>query len=176
MKTTKLIATALILSIVTLGFAQAQTKSAGTPPTDQSIVIQLKKAMQSLDLTAAMKRQLDPRFLYDVKPFYTVAVNHKHKRLYICGTYDEWRRFFSNTPDGGQLECGASRIPLTSAVKNPHMLSVLRAQVNPSILRNPQKFITVHIKYRNDVLYIIGSYNQWKDFFKVRPLDDPAKA
>ena len=176
MKTTKLIAAALILSIVTLGFAQAQTKTAGTPPTDQSFAIQLKKAMLSLDLTAAMKRQLDPRFLYDTKPFYTVKVNHKHKTLYICGTYDEWRKFFSNGSDVNELECGASRIPLTSAMKNRHMLRELRAQVSPSILRNPKRFITVHIKFKNDALYIIGSYSQWKAFFNVRPYNDPAKS
>ena len=172
MKTTKLIATALILSIASLGFAQEQAKTATTPPTNQSIVMPLNKAMQSLELVAVMKAQLDPRFLEDGKRFYTVGVNYKHKRVYICGTYNEWRNFFNSGSDGDAIDCRSSRIPLTSAVKNAGLVRAIREQVNSSILHSQEKFITVHIKYKRDVLYIIGSYNQWKAFFQVNILVD----
>ena len=57
MKTTKLIAIALILGIASLGYAQSEGPTDQTPyTTPQSIVINLKKAMHNADLVRAMPK------------------------------------------------------------------------------------------------------------------------
>ena len=65
MKTTKLIAVAIILGIASLGFAQKTTLTDQAPKDEiQSVVIKLSKAIQMPDLVAALRAQVTEDLLF----------------------------------------------------------------------------------------------------------------
>ena len=96
MKTAKLILVAAIMAFASVGIAQPKTTllKAEKPPIFKSALIPLRVAMADRGLVQAMRAQLNPSFLLDEKPSYTVAVRYKHDVYYIYGTYSDWKNFF----------------------------------------------------------------------------------
>lgn len=167
MKTTKLIAIALILGVVSLGMAQS-TADLKPKPSPTSIVIQLKKAMQIPSLTKAMFAQLNPNFLNVEKPVYTVLVKYKKRIQYVSGTRAEWKSFFHIDLNEDPLGSFGRVIPLKQAIHNPALLRSMRAQLSPSMLQNDKQVYTASVRYKHSVVYISGSYGEWKRFFSIK--------
>lgn len=57
--------------------------------------ISLKKAATDAKLFRVMHEQLTPAFLRDEKPVYTVRVKYNNATVYVFGTYNQWKWFFS---------------------------------------------------------------------------------
>jgi len=177
MKTTKIIAIAIILGIVSLGYAQTESSTELTPdPNPQSIVIQLKKAMHNPALVKAMHAQLTPRFLEVDKPLYTVPVRFQHDVLYVAGTLSEWKRFFGADSNETPLTTKSAIIPLIKAMQDPGLVSAMRAQLTPRILQDDKEFYVAPVRYKHSIVYIGGTYAQWKKFFGCAvPHSDPER-
>ena len=173
MKTTKLIAIALILGIASLGFAQSEGPADQTPNTNpQSIVINLKKAMHNADLVRAMNAQLDARFLLVDKPVYTQPVRYKHSIIYVAGTGDEWKAFFRANPTDKTALAKRNLIPLAKAMKEANLVRAMRAQLSPSLLNDDKEFYVATVRYQHSIVYIGGKYIEWKKFFSIVPTND----
>lgn len=171
MKTTRLIAIALILGISSLGFAQ--TKTTAPDPDAQSMVIQLKKALHNRTLVNAMKAQLNPRFLQEDKPSYTVAVRYSHKIVYVNGTYNEWKRFFGSKLDEDSQIAKSGLIQLPNAMRDRNLVQAMKAQLTPRILKTDKQYIVAPVRYKHTIVYIGGTYSQWVKFFGMAPHGDP---
>ena len=174
MKTTRLIAIALILGITSLGFAQSRIATDPAPdPDPQSIVIQLKKAMHNQALVKAMHAQLTPRFLKVDKPLYTVPVRFQHDVLYVAGTYSEWKRFFGADINETPQVAKSALIQLPDAMQIPGLVSAMRAQLTPGILQDDKEFYVAPVRYKHSIVYVGGTYAQWKKFFRIATFNDP---
>jgi len=168
MKTTKIIAIAIILGIVSLGYAQTESPTELAPdPDPQSIVIQLKKAMHNQALVKAMHAQLTPRFLEVDKPLYTVPVKYKYDLLYVAGTLSEWKRFFGADINETPQVAKSALIQLPDAMQIPGLVSAMRAQLTPGILQDDKEFYVAPVRYKHSIVYVGGTYAQWKNFFRV---------
>ena len=174
MKTTKIIAIAIILGIASLGYAQTELVTELTPdPNPQSIVIQLKKALHNPALVKAMHAQLTPRFLKVDKPLYTVPVRFQHDVLYVAGTYSEWKRFFGSDINDTPLIAKSALIPLHVAMQDANLVKAMRAQLTPRILQDDKEFYIAPVRYKHSIVYIGGTYAQWKRFFRIATFNDP---
>jgi len=166
MKTTKLIAIAIILGIVSLGYAQRTPLVHQQPDQNvESILIPLAKAMFNADLVSAMRHQLDPAFLETERPSYTMKVRFSHSYVYVIGSYDEWKKFFSLERDGGLSDLKSNLIPLNDAVRDRNLNKALREQVSPSIIHSEKKTIVAAVIYKHTTVYVGGTQKQWIDFF-----------
>jgi len=173
MKTTKLIAIAIILGIASLGFAQSESATELAPGiSPQSMVIPLKKALHDPALVKAMRAQLTPRFLEVDKPQYTVPVRFQHTVLYVAGTASEWERFFGIKTT---LSDKSALIPLTTALQDPGLVRAMRAQLTPAILQDDKEYYVAPVRYQHSIVYIGGTYSEWKKFFSISPKNDPVK-
>ena len=63
-------------------------------------------------------------------------------------------------------------ISLEYAMHIPVLVSAIYQQIEPDILNYYQSTYTVDIQYRDNIIYITGTYRQWALFFKFNPNDD----
>lgn len=175
MKTTKLIALVLILGITTLGYAQSELQTDKPEPTQNSFAIYLDKAMKNPALVAAMHSQLNPRFLQEEQPRYTVPVRFNHTIVYVTGTYDAWKKFFRILPNEDPEGKLGYQITLKKALTIPQLVSAMRAQLSTEMLHGDRANYIVPVRYRHSVIYVSGGYADWKVFFAVKPKSGPIK-
>lgn len=174
MKTTKLIAVAIILGIASLGFAQKTTITDQAPNQEiQSVVIKLSKAIQMPDLVAALRAQVTRDILEQDKPMYTVRVTYKHSVVFVSGTYAEWKKFLSN--DHADVDSGAKSglIPFSRALRDANLVRAMRAQLTPSLLQGEKRLYIASVRYKHSIVYVSGTLIQWQTFFSIHP-DGPA--
>jgi len=97
MKTTKVILVAALMAFASIGFSQADynIKPTPTPTPTLSVLLPLNKAMQNAELVSAMRAQLDPSYLLINAREFTVPIRYRHSIIYVTGTVNQWRRFFS---------------------------------------------------------------------------------
>lgn len=175
MKTTKLIAIVLILGIASLGMSQTRPVNDLPDTKPQSIVIQLKKAIHDPGLQKAMHQQLNPNFLRVEKPSYTVSVKYKGRLQYINATRGEWKNFFRSDMSEGSQGAVGRLIPLKRAMHIPNLLGAMRAQLTPAILKADKPVYNVPVRYKHSIVYVSGSYGEWKRFFSIKAKSDPKK-
>ena len=175
MKTTKLIAVALILGIASLGYAQTDKPADQAPngTTPQSIVIPLKKAMHSPDLNRAMHAQLNDNFLQVDKPLYTVPVRYRHTVVYVSGTYVEWTNFLRSDSNDAKAFAKRNLIPLDKAMQDARLVQAMRAQLTPRLLNEDKELYIATVRYSHSIVYVAGTYIQWKKFFSIATIDKP---
>ena len=171
MKATKLIAIAIILGIASLGYAQTETATDQGPT--QSVLIKLKKAMQSPDLVRAMHAQLSPRLLEAEKPAYTFPVRIRHSTVYVIGSYDEWRAFFRTDVIDDPSGAKGNLIPLNTAMRDANLVKAMRAQLTPKLISQEKQLYIAPVRYKHKIVYVSGTYEQWKKFFGIRPVELP---
>lgn len=173
MKSLKLIALILMVAITGIGYAQTEIPAEQTPdPDPQSVVIQLKTAMQNPGLVKAMHVQLNPRFLSTERPLYTARVNYQRKAFYISGTYNQWKDFFRIDTGGDPLDSFAPEIPLRTAMKNQQLVRAMRAQLDARFLQQEKQIYSVPVRYRHTVIKVVGTLNDWRWFFRIKKIND----
>lgn len=173
MKATKLIAVALILGIASLGFAQSDSHLDKAPNDNAaSICIKLRQAMQSPELVKAMRVQLNPDFLKVDKKIYTVPVRIKRTVLYVAGTHGEWMNFFRIRPDDPPVAKNAL-IHIKAALKDKNLAQAMRSQLSKELLNADKELYVAPVRYKHSIVYVAGSYNDWKAFFSIRPKTAP---
>ena len=95
MKTTKVILVAVLMAFAAIGFSQTNHNFKAAPTPQSSVLVPFNNAMHNAQLVSAMRAQLDPSFLQKTARVYTVPVRYKHSIIYVSGTLNQWRRFFS---------------------------------------------------------------------------------
>jgi len=60
---------------------------------------------------------------------------------------------------------------LQKAMQSKQIVEAICEQVNPGILNFDRLLYTVSIKYNKDLLYISGTYDDWRAFFKTNEID-----
>lgn len=169
MKTLKAIALILIMGIASYGFAQTETPAEQAPdPDPQTVVIQFRSAMQNPGLVRAMHGQLNPRFLLVERPRYTVPVYYQRKKVYVTGTYTEWKGFFRIDRSENGFDALKPTIPLRNAMKNPHLVLAMRAQLNSSMLQPDKQTYVAPVRFKHSIVYVTGSLEDWKWFFRIK--------
>jgi len=59
-------------------------------------------------------------------------------------------------------------ISLEEAVQDIDLVRAMHLQLNDDFLQNNQPYYTQHVHYNNVSVYITGTYNGWRAFFKTR--------
>jgi hypothetical protein len=169
MKTTRVIAIALIVCFATLGYAQSETAAEKAEPTPtHALIMPLQKALHVPALLRAMRAQLTPDFLKNEQPLYTQPVRYNRGVTYVAGTYGEWSRFFgvSQTIDP-QIDVGI--LALAKAIKNGNLVRAMKNQLNITMLRPAKEYYTFPVRYKHSVIYVGGTKAEWKKFFSAIP-------
>ena len=175
MKATKLIAVAIILGIASLGFAQQEGPTDQAPDRPNAVVITLKKALHFPYMVKAMHEQLNPSFLQVDKESYTAPVRIKNEVFYVTGTQAEWKVFFREVNDGKSVDAAGKLIPLSKARKDARLAKAMRVQLSPNMLNQEKELYIASVRYNHYIVYVSGTYEQWKDFFNCRPYADPER-
>ncbi len=167
MKTTRMIAIALIVGIASLSTAQVD-RPVEQAPNDvpvQTIIIQLTKAAHSLDLVKAIRSQVSPQILITEKTMYTEPVRFNRRIYYVAGTYDEWVAFFGHNSDSQMFALTSNLIPLEKALKSKGLFEAMKAQLSPDMLLVDRPVYIAAVRYKHSISYVYGSLEQWKQFF-----------
>lgn len=177
MKTTKSMLIAIIFALSTIGMAQSEGPIEQSPdPENQSITVALKSALQNRAMVYAMRTQLNSNFLEVEKPLYSVPIKYNGRLLYITGCCKDWQKFFNNYKTEFTSSGIAKRIHLKVAVANRNVSRAMHEQLTPAILRGGEKPVyTAPVRIKNKTIYVFGTYNEWKWFFRTdnhsNPLD-----
>ena len=60
-------------------------------------------------------------------------------------------------------------LPFYKAMQNAQLVSAMRAQLNPSFLQtNARRVYTVPVRYKHSIIFVTGTLNQWKRFFRIK--------
>jgi hypothetical protein len=68
------------------------------PPAAKYALVPIKKALQNSNLAQAMRSQLTTDLLTADSELYIAPVRYKHSIVYVAGTFNEWKAFFSFRP------------------------------------------------------------------------------
>lgn len=170
MKTTRVIAIALIVCFATLGYAQSESAAEKAEPTPtHSLIMPLQKALHIPALKRAMRAQLTPEFLEFDQRLYTQPVRYNHGVTYVAGTYSEWKRFFGEAQASDPQSDLVGIVPLSKAIKDCNLVRAMKAQLSPKMLRPAKEYYTFPVRYKHSVIYVGGSKAEWKRFFSAVP-------
>jgi len=61
-------------------------------------------------------------------------------------------------------------IGFNNAMHNARLVQAMYAQLDPSFLLNDQRVYIVPVRFSHTVLYVSGTYEQWKRFFQSKPV------
>jgi len=67
-------------------------------------------------------------------------------------------------------------IMLKKAIHSPDLVRAMHAQLSPRLLEAEKPAYTFPVRFKHSTLYVNGTYNEWKAFFRTDANDDPSGA
>jgi hypothetical protein len=73
----------------------------------------------------------------------------------------------SKSEQGPQPENFSILISLKTAIHNPGLVRAMFGQLTPGLITNEQPLYTFTVRYNRVVYQIVGTYEEWQNFFRM---------